>query len=311
MIKAEILGLNHRAHCSRSGKISLYGPLPGLVGVQFAGGVVGSGCPVGSPVIEDSGHMRNFFRLLDAAEHKVIVLRPVEFSAEPSCLPDQIPLHHQEMTDIIVGPQQIQIKIRLQMGLIMFSTLRGDLVLVRIDDICPLLQDPAGNLIEGVRSQQIIVIQKSDIVSPGHGKSRVGIFRNSQVFRQILIADPVIPVRVLFQNPGHGSVLRAGIDQTQLPVGIALGQKRIQHLPQKFFRRPVGRHGNADGRGLLPFSFSLPGQGLFRCPVSLIPGTVGNFLRFHPLRQPGQKPFQAIMFQIAQPFFYRIGLQFF
>src|SRR5699024_6303924 len=46
MIKAEILGLNHRARCSRSSKISLYGPLPGLVGVQFAGGVVGSGCPV-------------------------------------------------------------------------------------------------------------------------------------------------------------------------------------------------------------------------------------------------------------------------
>ena len=58
---------------------------------------------------------------LTASEDKIIILGAVEFLAETARLFNQALFYHEKMADVIVGTQKIQIKIRLQMRLIMFT----------------------------------------------------------------------------------------------------------------------------------------------------------------------------------------------
>ena len=81
--------------------------------------------------------MNNLSRLFCTAENKIIILCAVKFRTESPDLLRNLPAHNKKMADIIVGAEQIQIEIRLQMGLEMLREIRCDLVLIGIEYVDP------------------------------------------------------------------------------------------------------------------------------------------------------------------------------
>ena len=70
-----------------------------------------------APMIQDLRHMNIFFRpavksLSSCAQHQIIILRSVKSGTQLQFLQFIRP-HDEEMADIIIGKQQIRIKIRL------------------------------------------------------------------------------------------------------------------------------------------------------------------------------------------------------
>ena len=105
--------------------------------------------------------MGHFFGNLHTSENEIIVLCAVKLSAKASHLFHQTFTHHKEMTDIVIRSEQIQIKIRLQVRLKMLTQVHRHLILIRIDHIRVLLLQSLNHLVERIRRQQVIVVQKS------------------------------------------------------------------------------------------------------------------------------------------------------
>ncbi len=107
--------------------------------------------------------------LSGGTQHKIVVLCPV------ICLPEAQPshqpcLHNGKMADIVVGQKQIQIKVTLPMQIVKCGAAFLALILIRIektryDPLLPCSFNLRRHLKESVRCQEIIVIQKPDVVS--------------------------------------------------------------------------------------------------------------------------------------------------
>ena len=94
--------------------------------------------------------------------------------------------------------------------------------------------------------QKVVMIQKRHILPGSQGQGRIGIARDPQILRKLLIADPLIPLHIAGDDLFCRVVLSAAVGDAQLQPGIGLGQDRLDHLPQKPFRRPVYRHYHTD-----------------------------------------------------------------
>ena len=88
-----------------------------------------------SPVIQHLGDMDNLPRRLGAAEDKVVVLGPVVILIKLSHFLHQIPVHREQMADVVGAGEKVRIKIRLEMRLKESSSLHVQLGLVRIDHV--------------------------------------------------------------------------------------------------------------------------------------------------------------------------------
>ena len=86
------------------------------------------------------------------------------------------------------------------------------------------------NFIKCIGRQQIIMVQKSYKFAARHLKSCICIFCNTFIFLQLFPKNPAVFFCIFLQHIFHGSVLRAGIGNTQLPVFIGLHQKTVYHL---------------------------------------------------------------------------------
>ena len=158
------------------------------------------------------------------------------------------------------------------------------------------------------------MIQKPDKLPAGHCKRRIGVLGNPFVFLQVFYTDPPVLPAVSLENLRHFPILRIRICKTQFPERKRLASHRLDHLAEKFRRRPENRNGNAEytGRFLAPGEI-LPCQRLFSLTLQFLrlPGTVGNLLRLHPLRQAHQKLLQPEVLQISESLLYIIWFQFF
>ena len=108
------------------------------------------------------------------------------------------------------------------------------------------------HIIQGIRRDKVIVVQQSDIGSPRHLNSCIGVARDASVLPQMPVSDTAI--LCLFRQFLHGSFHRiagTGIDQNQFPSSIALSADRVYHLPQEFRGRLISRHNNAEQPGQL------------------------------------------------------------
>ena len=103
-------------------------------------------------------------RLLYAPQYKIIILRPVILRVQIA-YPVKQALLHIEMAHIIGAPQQIKIKIRLEMGLIIFFPIHRHFIFVCVDDF--RLREPIQSLhafIQRVWRQHIVVIREHDVL---------------------------------------------------------------------------------------------------------------------------------------------------
>ena len=212
------------------------------------------------PVIQNPRHMADLSRQLRAAQDEIIILGAVIGPAKSPGLSGQHRTHAEQMADVIVAPQQIQVEIRFEMRLEMLFSLEIHLVLIAVHRIQRrILPKRLRQLIQGIRCQQVVVIQQADKFAPGHLQRRVGVAGNASVGRKLFIAHPIIVPGIL---PDHGfrcRVLPAAVRQAKFQMGITLVQHRLDHFPQEPLRRPVNGHQHRDQRPVLCFAFfSLP-----------------------------------------------------
>ena len=116
-------------------------------------------------------------RLLRTPKNVIVILRPLILPSESSGLQScQICANRKEMADIIVRAQQIRIKIRLKMRLKKRSSLTVHLIFICINRIhVRIFFQKRRHLIECIRFQKIIMIQKGCKIPGSHFKSRIGI----------------------------------------------------------------------------------------------------------------------------------------
>ena len=114
------------------------------------------------------------------------------------------------MADIVIGAEQIQIEIRLEMRLkMLFPALPvvPDLVLIGVEQKRLLSSGPAGRddclpgMIQRVELNSVIVVHETDILPPRREKPGVCVLRNSLVFRESEYAHP--PVLFLQHTQGR------------------------------------------------------------------------------------------------------------
>ena len=266
-------------------------------------------CP---PVIEDLGNVAHLLRIFHAAENKIIILGALEFTAESSCFLKHGTPYHKKVTDIVIGSQKIQIKIRFQMRLEVFAEVCGNLIFIRIDRVkAAVFRQRGGNFIKRVRRQQIVMIQKPDKLSFRHLQRRVGIPGYSQILTQVFHPDPFIFSCIFPQKFFHFRIFGASIGDTQLPVPVCLRQKRVHHLRQESPWRTVRGNRHTDQRFPGQFLASLSVKLRFIRHIGLVPRSIGDLFRFKALMKADPELFWPVMLQVAEPFPDRIGIQFF
>ncbi len=163
-------------------------------------------------------------------EQQIIILRAVEPLPERK-REKQPPLHHEQMTDIIVAQQIIVIKIRLPVWLKEPLCTLVALVLIRVENLTVRPEYAACCLEQRIRRKKIIVIQKGHILSCGILRSRVGIAGNAAVDRKMHISDARIPFEKRPCCLLYPSAL-AGIRQDELPESVGLRLERAEKLLQ-------------------------------------------------------------------------------
>ena len=217
--------------------------------------------------------MADLSRQFCTAQDEIIILGTVIGPPESAGFARQHCPHAKQMTDIIVTPQQIQIEIRFEMGLKMPGAPEIHLVLVTVHRIQGrILSKRRRQLIQGIRCQQIIVIQQADKFPFCHLQRRIGVSRDAAVGRKMGVPHPGILFGIFPDHSFRRRIVSAAVRQTKLQMRIALLQHRFDHFPQKPFRRPVDGHQHREQRPALILTFfSLP-------------------LQFSLRRQMGRKP---------------------
>ena len=241
-----------------------------------------------------------------------MILCSVELLPESSNLADHRLSDYKKMADIVVGAQQIQIEIRLQMRLKMFAQIRCHFIFICIYciQLRILFQYPC-NLIQGIWCKQVIMIQNSCKLSFCHLKCGIRIPRNSQILSEFLYTYTTVFLRVFIQHPFHRFIVRTSVGNTQFPVRISLCQKRIYHLSEKKLRCMVCRNCNAQqrftGKSVSTLSLKL----FFIRHIGFIPRTIWYFFRLKAFVKSDPEFLRSIMLKITQSFLYCIWIEFF
>ena len=275
-------------------------PLPLIVGVQgldggfqaveLGGDVAGHAGGAGPPVVEHMGDVDDLLGLLGEAEVEVVVLAAVVFAPLAAArLFQQGTLKDAQVADIVVGAEVVDHIIRLEVveGGVLHFALKGHLV--GVDKVRPLLGDGLGHIPQGAGVEDIVVVQKGDVLPFCQGKALVGVARDPLVFGEFLVADPLVLGSPAGHRLAHGGVL-AGIHQAELPVLIGLILDRVQQLFQEIQGGIVQRHHDADaGPGGLVLG--LADQQVHRGQAAGLEGLAGEPLVIiplvlHPLADP-------------------------
>ncbi len=89
--------------------------------IHLACRIICSRCFMRPPVIKDFRHMSDLAGFLYTTKNKIMILRTVKFLPESAGFTYNRLSGNKKMTDIVIGTQKVQIKIRLQMRLKMLT----------------------------------------------------------------------------------------------------------------------------------------------------------------------------------------------
>lgn len=197
---------------------------------------------------------------LGQAQDQIVILRAVKLWAFLLArLLQQRPAEHQKMCDVIAAAQRVRAIIRLEMvgGEITEIFVQHDLV--RVDNLCAGFDNGRAGLIERVGIEHVVVVEQGNIFPVGQRKARCRVGGDAAVVD--FCADDPRVARGSLDDAGDAPVRGvAGVDQNELPVGIALPEDAAQHLAQKFDGRVVHGHDDADARRARHGDFPLAAQ---------------------------------------------------
>ena len=185
--------------------MGLHGPASRLKGIFFALRVFRRRILMASPVIQNLGNMADFFRLLRAAEDKIIILGSVVLRPEKAGLFRQSPLYAEQMADIVHRTEKVQVKVRLHVRLEKLMTIHAHLIFIRIQDIrLRLPVNGRREFIQGIGRQHIIMIRKYKIIPRSQPKGRVGVLGNLKRLFMAYHPDSGVLLLIAFQNGTQG-----------------------------------------------------------------------------------------------------------
>ena len=225
--------------------------------------ILGYGRFMGTPVIQGLRHMVYFFRLPGQAQNHIVILASIVLAAEHAGLVQQMSGKSGKMTDIVIAPQIVNGKVRFEVQhnhVIDAVALERNLIAVNV--IRARLIDGLHILVKHGRMQNVIMVQKSDIIAGGHLQALVRVAGDSFVVIQHAVKDTGIFRRIFSADLSHiGMLVIASVSQTQLPVLVGLIFYTVQKLRQKLFRCIIKRRQNTEfhhiGEDFLPLALRL------------------------------------------------------
>ena len=126
--------------------------------------------------------MSDLAGLLYTAKNKIMILRTVKFLSESAGFTYNRLSGNKKMTDIIIGTQKVQIKIRLQMRLKMLAQICSHLIFIRINSVqFRIFFQSKRDLIKCIWCKQIIMIQNSGKLTFRHCKCCICVPCNSKI----------------------------------------------------------------------------------------------------------------------------------
>ena len=179
------------------------------------------------------------------------------------------------MADIIIAQKQIVIKVFFVVRIIVTGLIPVAFILIGIkqgwtDTVVMYLCDRICHLIQGIRSEDIVMVKQSNVSSRCKGQRLVRILCDPRIFLEMDIVDPGIrSLSRHFQESLsvqrlQNTVIFCGIREDQLPVRVTLLQYRRDHPTQIFLRRPVEWHDHTEYDRVLPLPSALHLQSALR-----------------------------------------------
>ena len=164
-------------------------------------------------------------------------------------------------------------------------------------------------LIQRIRSQDIIMVGKNQIIPPCHPYSCIRIFRNPQRLLCTDNTDSPIHTAVFLQNPGQRRIFPASVRQAQLPRTVTLAPDRLNQFPEIRRLRAEQRNYYAKHRHIRKLLIPLP------CKLPLIrsilryPFRIRNSSRADTcqlLHHPPRHALRTVFFIIICDFIYKL-----
>ena len=140
------------------------------------------------------------------------------------------------MADIVAAEQVVRRVVRLEVGHQRPLDALVEKSFVAVDKtvrfaLRPQVQDGPAHGVQGVGSQDVVVVRQSKIFPAGKGGSSVGIGCNALVF-DLFVSDMLILCLIFPHDLPDTAVSGIGsIGKAELPVGGGLVHERIQKLP--------------------------------------------------------------------------------
>ena len=192
-----------------------------------------------------------------------MVLGAVALAALAPHLPEQFPAENRQMADVVAALQIFRGVVRLEMPGHGAADIPAEQRLVAVQKTRAGLLGGAAGPVDGVGSQQIVVVGQSQILPVGQLGRLVGVGRNALVF-DLFIPDAAVLFRRLPGPLAHlGVGLVAGVGQAELPPGAGLALDAGQQLVKIQLGGIVQGHADRDHRPIVGVGSPLGSQGLF------------------------------------------------
>ena len=202
------------------------------------------------------------FRMLQKAQREIIVLRSIKLRSQRSGFPDNTCPVYSQMVRIHHGEKCVRRPVWFKERIMPPGPVLRQLVFITVYKVqLRILIQLSGHLIQRIRRQDIVAVQKSDKVSLCQGNSIIRCSGNPAILFPVDDIDPITPLIVL-QDFSHGRHARMIIDKDQLPLFPCLGGDRLNAGAQHLAFNVVHRHNDRKQR--------LIGKSLDRIRIGLI-----------------------------------------
>ena len=132
--------------------------------------------------------------------------------------------------------------------------MRGNVLALLVEEILiaververRVLPDVLSVLEQRKRIERVVVVEENDVVAASLLDADVGVRRDASVIGQLDHLDAIVIERV--EGGRELLILRASIQQKQLPIAVELPLHRANHVTQKVKRRAEQRNDDAEPR---------------------------------------------------------------
>ena len=177
-----------------------------------------------APVIQHVGNMLKPCARCKAAKRQIIILGARDVFRRHANAIDKRLLHHQKMRHAVMAIEQVNVELRLKDRLTPLPRFLKHVLVTKQDlrtlPLCRLVQ--RGDIVEQrIRLQNVVMVQKCDVVARRLLNASVGVEHNAAVARQLNTMNPL--VIGVGRKLGHRIPFGRGVHKQQFPVVIALG----------------------------------------------------------------------------------------